>query len=89
MAARTYKVVALDKTSEFSLWLEIIVSFEHQYIGHFLLRCINAGVKCAANVMSYTIRRLEQQQHLIHICTFEAVTGSNPSCILQEEVHRA
>ena len=55
-AACTYKVVALDKTPEFSLWLEIIVSFEHQYIGHFLLGRTNAGVERATNVMSYSIR---------------------------------
>ena len=77
--------MALDKTPEFSFWLEIIVSFEHHDIRHFLLGSINAGVECAANIMSYTIRGLEQQQHLIHICTFDAITGCNPSCILQKE----
>lgn len=77
--------MALDKTPEFSVWLEIIVSFEHHNIRHFLLGSVNAGVKRAADIMSYTIRGLEQQQHLIHICTFDAVTGCNPSCILQKE----
>ena len=81
--------MALDKTPEFPLWLDIIVSFEDQYIGNFLPGSVNAGVKCAANVMSYSIRGLEQQQHLICVCTFEAVIGCNPSCILQEGVHRA
>ena len=81
--------MALDKTPEFSFWLEIVVSLEDQDIGHFLLGSINAGVKCAANVVSYSIRGLEQEQHLICICTFDAVTGGNPSCILQKGVHGA
>lgn len=84
----TYEVMALDKTPELPLWLEVIVSFEHQNIGHFLLRSGDAGVKCIANVMSHSIRRLEQQQHLICVCTFDAVAGCNPSCILQKDMHR-
>ena len=76
--------MAFNKTPELSLWLEIIVTFEDQNVGHFLLWSVNAGLKCITYIMCYSIRGLQQQQHLICIGTFDAVTGCNPSCILHK-----
>lgn len=81
--------MAFDKTPKLPFWLEIIVSLEDQNVGHFLLWAVNAGVKCVADIMCYSVGRLEQQQNLICICTFDAVTSCNPGCVLHQERHMA
>ena len=55
-AGHTYEIMALNKTPELSLRLEVIVLLENQYIRYILLRLVTTAVKCIADVMGNPIR---------------------------------
>lgn len=83
-AAHTYKIMASDKTSELPFWFEIVKFLQDQDMGHVLLWPAAAAVKGIADVMRYTVRRLQQEQHLISIAALDAVVRGDPCCILKK-----
>lgn len=55
-AGHTYEIMALNKTPEFSLRLEVIIFLENQNIWYILLRLVMTAVKCIAYVVGNSIR---------------------------------